>query len=255
MKNLLVLILLVLIPFSGWGQSSTFSLGKLYRINNVEFSSRDGFPLKATIYHSTEKNPGILLFHVMGVGQRFDYESLATQLAMQGFNILAVDLRGHGESRSEQPFEYSNETLAEDEDAALEFLQNQPNVIADRIGVIGASGTVAEAIGLAKRHKEVQAIAGLSGHADEAGLNFLTEANHLAILGIGAKSDTIMTKISGDWKLETSAETMRRLVEHSTNLQSQLMVFEQAPHGTAMLEAKMELTPMLTAWFANVLLP
>lgn len=253
MKNLLVFICLLLIPITGSGQLSNVSLGKLHRINNVEFHSRDGFPLKATIYHSTEKNPGILLFHVMGVGQRFDYEILATQLAMQGFTVLAVDLRGHGESRSDDSFEYSNETLAGDEDAALEFLMNQPNVLADRIGVVGASGTVAEAIGLAQRHHEVQAVAGVSGHADEAGLAFLTDATHLAIFGIGAKSDSIMTKMSGDWKLQSSAETMKRVVEHSTNPQSQLIVFEEAPHGTAMLEAKMELTPILTAWFVNVL--
>ncbi len=253
MRFHLIILSILFVTGVSWSQSST-STGKLFRINNVEFLSRDGFPLQATMYRTSEKSPGILLFHVMGVGQRFDYENLAIRLSMQGFNVLAVDLRGHGESLSEQSFEYTNETLADDEDAALQFLINQANVEAEQIGVIGASGTVAEAIGLASRHHEVKAIVGLSGHTDAAGAEFLSKATYLSVLGVGATSDSIMTKVAGNWQLQTSAETMQKVVAHSNHHQSLLVVYAEAPHGTAMLHAKADLIPTLTTWLTQVLM-
>lgn len=226
--------------------------GKLYRINNVELASVDGFPLKGTMYSSTESAPGVLLLHVMGVGQRFDYESLATQLCTQGFQVFALDLRAHGESISDDDFEYTNQRLAEDIDVALAYLKNQPQVQAN-IAVVGASGTVAEAIGLASRASEVKAVVGISGHADEDGMDFIRKNSNLALLGVGAQTDSLMTKVEGNWKLQNTAETMGKLVNLSPHPSSKMITFDDAPHGTLMLGAKPTLIPQIMLWLMEAL--
>ncbi len=227
--------------------------GKLFRINNVEISSDDGFSLKGTMYSSTSSAPGIVLLPMMGIGQRFDYESLATQLAIEGFHVLTIDLRGQGESLSMESYNYNSETLAGDEDAAIRFIRKQPGCLNDQIAVIGASGTVAEAVAMASRHGEVKALVGLSGHADSLGLNFLSQPYSPPILGIGAVSDSIMTKMSGNWQIQTTAETMNAVVSHSNHSKSQLMIYQHATHGTAMLEEKEELVPTIVEWLQKVL--
>ena len=253
MKNYLTIICTLVLCANLSAQTSSDFPGKLYRINNVEISSLDGFPLQATMYRSSTRSSGVLLLHVMGVGQRFDYEKLATQLAVQGFNVLSLDLRGHGESGYLEDYEYTNETVAGDIEAALSFLKAQSNVNAEQVCVIGASGTVAEAVALASKHPEVTAVAGLSGHADEAGQSFIEKANHMAFLGIGAETDSLMTKVDGAWQLSTSAKTMKDLVERSKHPQSELILYREAPHGTAMLDTKKDLIPRLTSWLTEVL--
>lgn len=248
---LTVLSLLVIFTYLPAQSPGSFA-SKLYRINNVELSSLDGFPLKGTMYSSTESAPGVLLLHVMGVGQRFDYEALATQLCTQGFQVFAIDLRAHGESIVEGNFEYTNQTLAEDIDVALAYLKSQPNVQPD-LAVVGASGTVAEAVGLARRSTEVKAVVGISGHADESGKDYIQANQSLALLGVGAYTDSLMTKVEGEWKLQNSVETMGHLVKLSANPSSQMIAFDEAPHGTLMLGAKPKLIPQIMLWLMEVL--
>ena len=72
-------------------------------------------------------------------------------------------------------------------------------------------------------------------------------------MGIGSESDSVMTKINGAWQLSTSAKTMGDLVKSSKHPQSELIFYKDAPHGTAMLDAKKDLIPRLTSWLTEVL--
>lgn len=70
-----------------------------YTVTDVDLTTKDGFPLKATWYEgSGGKSAGaLLMLHDLGRNRK-DFEALATFFADNGHCVLVPDLRGHGES-------------------------------------------------------------------------------------------------------------------------------------------------------------
>ncbi|HVU87646.1 MAG TPA: alpha/beta fold hydrolase [Pirellulales bacterium] len=65
----------------------------------VTLSAEDGMGLKATFWPGTngKESVPVILLHGYG-GSRHDFSALGDYLQEEGFAVLAVDLRGHGES-------------------------------------------------------------------------------------------------------------------------------------------------------------
>lgn len=115
----------------------------------VELKTADGWTLKAAWSRAHEGKRTFVLLH--GTGQRKeDWKRLAVPLARAGYGYLAVDLRGHGESRVSPSGEaitwkklrvvkgindYAE--MARDVEAAAGWLAGQ-GVPEDTIGFIGA---------------------------------------------------------------------------------------------------------------------
>lgn len=115
----------------------------------VELKTADGWTLKAAWSRAQEGKKTIVLLH--GTGQRKeDWRRLAAPLARAGYGYLAVDLRGHGESRvtpsgetitwkklraSRGVNDYAE--MARDVEAAAGWLAGQ-GVPEDTIGFVGA---------------------------------------------------------------------------------------------------------------------
>ena len=62
---------------------------------------------------------------------------LATRLAAEGFGVLALDLRGHGESVGAIGPDFA--PMVQDVRAARRFLATRADVIQSRVGIVGAS--------------------------------------------------------------------------------------------------------------------
>ena len=80
--------------------------------------------------------PAALLLHMME-GSRKDWEPLTGLLTKAGIHVLAIDLRGHGESGPKELF--SAPAANEDVKAALAWLRAREDVDPDRINLVGAS--------------------------------------------------------------------------------------------------------------------
>jgi alpha-beta hydrolase superfamily lysophospholipase len=63
----------------------------------LDLKVSDGIVLKATYFAAAKSGPGVLLLHQCN-RQRKVWDDLAGQLAAAGINVLALDLRGFGES-------------------------------------------------------------------------------------------------------------------------------------------------------------
>src|SRR5215475_14820589 len=99
----------------------------------VNVTAGDGFALQGS-YSSAEKGgPGILLLHQCDADRRV-YDQLATMLNVAGYNVLTIDWRGFGGSRSGAFTDFRvqrqkiQELMPGDVDAALKFLTAQPTV-------------------------------------------------------------------------------------------------------------------------------
>ncbi len=116
---------------------------------SVELKTADGWTLKAAWSRAQEGKRTFVLVH--GTGQRKeDWKRLAVPLARAGYGYLAVDLRGHGESRISPSGEATTwkklrvsrgvndyAEMARDVEAAGGWLAGQ-GVPEDTIGFIGA---------------------------------------------------------------------------------------------------------------------
>jgi pimeloyl-ACP methyl ester carboxylesterase len=99
----------------------------------VSFPTEDGGTLAANLYSST--NRAVLLVH----GGRFTKESWAPQvpvLVAAGFEVLAIDLRGHGQSHGPNEADPSDAQLALDVLAAVHYLHNHG---AKTVSIVGGS--------------------------------------------------------------------------------------------------------------------
>lgn len=134
MKNLLLAVAVLSAPF-------------LTAQEAVRFTAKDGWQIYGDLYG--KGNRAVLLVH----GARFDKSSWAVQakaIAKEGFQVLAIDLRGKGMSK-EGPAENRNDiAMPLDLLAAIRYLQGNG---ARSVSIVGASmgGNLAEeAVRLAK---------------------------------------------------------------------------------------------------------
>jgi dienelactone hydrolase len=112
----------------------------------VDLTAPDGTKLKATYFDAGKPGPGVLLLHQCNRDRKV-WDGLATQLSGAGINVLTVDNRGFGESggtphaqlEPQQEAAVETEKWPGDFDIAIQYLESQPGVARDAIGVGGAS--------------------------------------------------------------------------------------------------------------------
>jgi dienelactone hydrolase len=114
----------------------------------VQLTTEDKLSLVAAFYapkDQKQKSPGAVLVHDAG-GSRADLEPLAVRLQKQGFAVLTVDLRGHGESATaESDWKKANEetrlrewSLAtRDVKAAAEYMRGREIVQSTNLSLVG----------------------------------------------------------------------------------------------------------------------
>ena len=123
------------------------SAGPSRAVETVMIES-DGWQLFGSFYLPEEGKkvvPAALLLH-QAAGTRQEYEALAEQLVIRGMAVLALDLRGHGESvnkgRYEPPYaenRHINQEAYRDIKVALVWLKQHPRIDSGHLAVVGSS--------------------------------------------------------------------------------------------------------------------
>src|SRR5271154_3959710 len=140
----------------------------------VDLTAEDGTKLKATYFDAGKPGPGVLLLHQCNRDRRI-WDGLAIQLSAAGLNVLTVDNRGFGESGGTPHDQNPDEARTEKEkwpgdfDMAVKYLESQPGVARNMIGVGGASCGVDNSVQLARRDPEVRSLVLLAGATDVGG--------------------------------------------------------------------------------------
>jgi dipeptidyl aminopeptidase/acylaminoacyl peptidase len=101
----------------------------------VEVEAADGLLLRGDYYAPAAENaPAVLLLHQLG-SSRVSWSPLIPALLDEGYTVLAVDLRGHGETGGTSDWT----AAVSDVETWLDWLRAQPGVRADAVSIIGAS--------------------------------------------------------------------------------------------------------------------
>ncbi len=103
----------------------------------VELAAGDGLMLVGDFYATSEadgEKPAVLLLH-MSNNSRTTWDTLIPPMLEAGYNALAVDLRGYGETGDT----WASEQAQSDTQGWMNWLREQPSVKDDSVSIIGGS--------------------------------------------------------------------------------------------------------------------
>jgi dienelactone hydrolase len=208
----------------------------------VDIKAGGGVTLKASYFPAGRPGPGIVMLHACNK-DRTSWKGLATDAAAKGFHVIALDFRGFGESGgarfTQSPEQQSTIDLywPGDVDAALAWLTSQAQVDKTRIGAVGASCGVNQAVQLAVRHPEVKTVVLLSGAINPSGRFHLRDSPGLPVLAAASFGDG------------GAVDQMRWALGWSRNPANKFVEYKAAGHGTDMFTAEKGLEPLILEWF------
>jgi dienelactone hydrolase len=191
---------------------------------DVDIKAPDGINLKGTYFSVGRPGPAMLLLHQCNMN-RHAWDGLAEDLASNGFNVLAIDFRGFGESGGEK--------LA---NAAYAYLTSQKGVDQSRVAVGGASCGVTQSADLATRHPEIKALMLLSGTASDAAKAYIAGNPSLPVFGAASQGDA------------GAAKGIQEAVAASKDPKSIVKIYPGTEHGVPMFAKNPDLELMIVVW-------
>ena len=150
--------------------------------DDVTLTAGDGVRLAAW-YVPSRNGAAAVLLHGSG-STRANVLDHAAAIASRGYGVLLLDARGHGESGGhEMDFGWFGDA---DIAPAVDYLRSAPDVVDDRIALVGMSMGGEEAIGAAASMPQVRAVVA-EGVTGRAGVDWLP----LRPAGIGRAFSTV----------------------------------------------------------------
>ena len=199
----------------------------------VEATAGDGTALRGLYYPLARSAPAVLLLHMLG-GAKEDWENVAADMQAAGFIVLAVDLRGHGETGRAQDWSLARQDVA----TWLDDLRSRPNVDAARVGIVGASIGANLALNACADDPACRAVVMLSPGRDYRGVT--TED---AMSALGTRPVLLVASEDDDYSAESA-----RVLDGLAQGEHRLELFQNAGHGTRMFNVELELTQLIIDW-------
>ncbi len=186
------------------------------------------------LYYPSPSSKGVLLLHMMPATKE-SWNEFAPKLQAASYQVLAIDLRGHGESTG-GPEGFGNFSDADhqktilDIDAGIEFLETK-GIRQNDLILIGASIGANLALLSLTEHKEIKKTVLLSPGIDYRGI----------------KTEPLMAKLTADQKLmlvgsnndtQSNSDVLQKIASVAPeNIRSNInvIIYQQAGHGSDML--------------------
>jgi pimeloyl-ACP methyl ester carboxylesterase len=245
------------------GPEVTKGPGRVYPISEVSFLANDGVRVSALfgIRESIEALPVVILLHDLGGDKQewLNTTNLFVSLLDSGYAVVAIDLRGHGQT----PLPDNREVLLLEDlensfldvHATLNWLLSQPGIDANRIAVIGTgSGGNVAYVSSGVFPQQIRTGVSLSPG--------LWEANSLGPLVIGSGLDpfnprSMLFLVGGQDELQgpdivLSYADFARNLEAATAEPKSLLIFQNsAAHGIDLYNSVSEVQNLLFLWLEN----
>ena len=208
----------------------------------VSFPSTDGVTLSGEFYESSSRPaPAVLLVHMLS-RTHADWDGLPDRIRDAGITVLAIDLRGHGQSSGSAQ---DLQAMVGDVRAAAHWLAARSGVRPDQMAIAGASLGASLALLAAVELPQVRAIALVSPSLDYRGLR--TDA--ALVRRLGARSLWLAASDQDPLALRT----LRDMAAEPSGPREQ-HVSSVLAHGTALLDKDGEVARTLVDWLRRSLL-
>jgi alpha-beta hydrolase superfamily lysophospholipase len=182
------------------------------------------------------------MLHMMPATKE-SYDGLAESLSREGFHALAIDLRGHGESKDGEFQDFSDAQHQDsllDIEASFEYLlKYNPNM---KIGIVGAS--IGANLGIRYALKNPAAfLAALSPGIDYRGIRAAEDLEHyppdFPVLFMASRDDANVYK---------NDKMTKTLFDLCSSQNKKLQIYDKGGHGTDIINHQPEAKDMLVSW-------
>ena len=221
----------------------------------VSFLTEDGVTIVGDWYIGnaiSDHAPVVLALHMMPATKESWRPFVAVALNAGFGGVLAIDLRGHGESRGGSTgllnyrlfSDEQHQRSLEDVRAALHWLGDTKKISIVRVAIIGASIGANLGIVIAAEQPDIHAVVALSPGLDYHGVHTLD-----AIKALRSTQHLFLAASAED---EDSANAIDELSKWKTDAKTHRMT--DAGHGTAIFLHKPEFMKTVADWLAEQML-
>lgn len=224
MLRILIVIGLLLMPTMAAAQQGD---------HGVTITASDGLELIGDFYMPDGATDAVLLLHMLG-SQRSAWEPLVPALVNAEMAVLAIDMRGHGDTGGQQEWDLAEEDVK----LLVDWLRNQGDI--DNVAIVGASiGSNLALRGAANDENVVTAVA-LS-----PGLDYRGVTTDDAIMA--TTQPALLVASRGD---SYSANSVMDLFAAS-NGEIQVRLYAGRAHGTSIFGAEDGLVDLIVMWLTE----
>lgn len=208
----------------------------------IALTTSDGVQLAAVFYAPESLNaaPDVLILVHEAYRDRSTWDDFRTAALENGYAVVALDLRGHGQSGGDLVFD---ETMDHDIDAVLDWIRASPDLNDDRIAIAGASLGANLALRAGARHPQINTVVRLS-----PGMMLWEIGIENTILDYGRRP-VLLVVSEGD---AYPAQSVQRLNELGMGY-DKVVIYPGAGHGTEMIRSQPDLTPLMFSWFEQTM--
>lgn len=216
-------------------------------MKKIFFKTSDGVTIIANWFPVENPQKYILLLHMMPATKE-SWNDFAAKLNEAEFSVLAIDLRGHGESTEDGKLGYKNFSDEEhqkyrlDVESALDFLK-QKGARLENIYLCGASIGANLTIDFMDKYKEVE-----KGVALSAGLNYKGIETLPTVSQFSAKQNIYLAAAGDDARAGGPADEMAQQIYDATAGRKEIKIYETGGHGTDLFTAHPEFMEELINW-------
>ena len=194
------------------------------KIIDADLKTQDNVSIKGTFYKGKNDMPSVILLHMLDRNKN-DWNEFAIALQKSGYNALAIDSRGHGQSGLNWK-EFSHDDFNKmvfDVKAAKEFLVK--NGVGNEVAIIGASIGANAALNYAAQDNSIKTIILLSPGLDYKGIKTEEAISQF-------NNPVLIAASEGDSYAADSSRTLNSLSKNS-----ELKIYPGSAHGTALLKS------------------
>lgn len=218
-------------------------------MQKVRFKTEDGIEIVGN-YFPAEKNdaPAVIFLHMMPETKE-SWNEFAKKINQNGFQCLAIDLRGHGESQggpagSKNFSDEEHIATINDVVGAVEFFVDK-GIPIEKISLAGASIGANLAIVFQSENLKIKASVALS-----PGLNYRGVETEHAIKNL--KEGQAIFLVAGGASDEYSTETVIKLFDQIKCTNKEKMIFDDSGHGTEILNSNSGLEEEIINWLKEI---
>lgn len=225
-------------------------VGQAHSKNETEeitLQTADGVTIAGTYYRPSKAGPrpAVILLHMLS-RNREDWKDFAQVLAWEGYAVVAIDLRGHGEStRGAGSWRLLKQegfrAMVEDVAAAHQYLRRAPEADGGSLALVGASIGANVALLYASREPAVKTLVLLS-----PGLDYRGVATAEAMSAYGTRP-VLIAASSEDTYAADSSTALNGLAQG----RHKLVMYNGAGHGTHMFAKEPTMEGMLLEWLGS----